>query len=62
MSTCNWLDLQTLGSQPVSPKISPITGPINIILMVDLVPSFKLETMMGENRQLLTGAPVEFET
>ena len=23
MSTCNWLDLQTLGSQPVMPKILP---------------------------------------
>ena len=25
MSTCNRLDLQTLGSQPIMPKISPIT-------------------------------------
>ena len=25
MSTCNWLDLQILGSQPIMPKISPIT-------------------------------------
>ena len=23
MSTCNWLDLQTLGSQPVMPKNLP---------------------------------------
>ena len=26
MSTCNQLDFQTLGCQPVMPKISPITG------------------------------------
>ena len=26
MSTCNWLDLQTLGSQPVMPKNLPITA------------------------------------
>ena len=26
MSTCNRLEVQTLGSQPVMPKISPITG------------------------------------
>jgi len=25
MLTCNWLDLQTLGSRPIMPKISPIT-------------------------------------
>ena len=38
MSTCNRLDLQTHGSQPVMPK-----------------------TMIGENRQLVTSEPVEFE-
>ena len=26
MSTCNWLDLQTLGSQPIMPKNLPIVG------------------------------------
>ena len=30
MSTCNWLDLQTLGFQPVMPKISPITDVHNV--------------------------------
>jgi len=29
VSTCNWLDLQTLGSQPIiCPKISPITASV----------------------------------
>ena len=36
MSTCNQLDLQTLGSRPVM-------------------------LIIGENRQLVTGEPVEFE-
>ena len=27
MSTCNWLDLETLGSQPIMPKIS-VTKPL----------------------------------
>ena len=26
MSTCNWLDLQTLGSQPIIPRDLPITS------------------------------------
>ena len=32
MSTCNRLDLQTLGSQPIMSKISPITGPDHVIV------------------------------
>jgi hypothetical protein len=31
MSTCNWLDLQTLGSQPVMPESLPITGQIKLL-------------------------------
>ena len=53
MLTCNRLDLQTPGSQPVNlcSKISPTTGNENT-----------MESMIGENRQqLVTDEPVEFE-
>ena len=46
MSTCNRLDLQALGSQPVMPKNLPITD---------------IETMIRENRHLVTEEPVEFK-
>ena len=44
MSTCNWLDLQTLGSQLVMSKNLPNHC-----------------AMIGENRQLVTNGPAEFE-
>ena len=31
MSTCNWMDLQTLGSQPIMPKISPINDMEDVV-------------------------------
>ena len=46
MSTCNWLGLQTLGYQPVMPKN---------------LPDHCSPAMIGEDRQLLTKEPVEFE-
>ena len=46
MSTCYQLDLQTLGSQPVMPNN---------------LPDHWFRAMIGENRQLVTNEPVEFE-
>ena len=32
ISTCNRLYLQTLGSQPIMPKISPVTGHRSLVI------------------------------
>ena len=48
MSTCNRLDLQTRGSQP--------------IMLVEFDGyHFSIGSVVGENRQLVTDTPVEFE-
>ena len=48
MSTCDQLDLQTLGSQPV-------------VMMPKNLPNHCPGPLVGENRQLVTNEPVEFE-
>ena len=47
MLICNRLDLQTLGSQPVNMRKNLLDRCSN--------------PMIGENRQLITNEPVEFE-
>ena len=64
MSPCNWVDLQTLGSQPVMTQnlsnhclafVHFLSGTHNF--MVTALGSYD----RGENRRLVTDEPVEFE-
>ena len=49
MSTCNWLDLQTLGFQPIMTKILPDhwSGPLSIILRVVIFVRFPLKKIVN---------------
>ena len=63
MWTCNWLDLQTLGSQPVMLKSLP-DHCIHVLYLTQLgkvwatFGNITTDAMIGENRQLDTNEPV----
>ena len=67
MSTCDRLDLQTLGSQPViMPQDLPNHCRSLFIWhksagLAKLFASGGMDPMIGENRQLVTDEPVEAE-
>ena len=47
MSTCNWLDLQRLGSQPIMPKTSQDTDPEGEETVAPCVPTGSSHVFSG---------------